>query len=64
MVEAILSAHTRPDLLERHLRAAPGVLARFDWPKAAQTYVACYRAAAGAPMTAEQRTLYEEAIAS
>jgi glycosyltransferase involved in cell wall biosynthesis len=64
MVEAILTANCQPDVLLRHLKAAPGVLARFDWPKAAQAYVACYRAAAGAPMTAEQRTLYDEAVAS
>jgi glycosyltransferase involved in cell wall biosynthesis len=64
IVEAILTADRQPDLLERHLKAAPGVLARFDWPKAARTYVACYRAAAGAGLTAEQRTLYEEAVAS
>jgi glycosyltransferase involved in cell wall biosynthesis len=64
IVDAILTAHRQPDLLERHKRAAPGVLARFSWPKAAETYVACYRAAAGAPMTPEQRTLYDEAVAS
>ena len=36
IVEAILSADRQPDLLEQHLKAAPGVLARFDWPKAAR----------------------------
>jgi glycosyltransferase involved in cell wall biosynthesis len=64
IVEAILTADRRPDLLERHKRAAPAVLSRFCWPKAARTYVACYRSAAGAPMTADQRTLYEQAVAS
>jgi glycosyltransferase involved in cell wall biosynthesis len=64
IVEAILTADRRPDLLERNKRAAPGVLARFSWPKAAQTYVACYRMAAGAPLSADQRALYDEAVAS
>jgi glycosyltransferase involved in cell wall biosynthesis len=64
IVEAMLTADRQPDLLERHLRAAPSVLTRFDWPRAARTYVACYRATAGADLTAEQRALYEEAIAS
>src|SRR4051794_9555675 len=64
IVEAILIADRQPELLEQHKLAAPGVLARFCWPKAARTYVACYRAAAGAPMTVEQQSLYEEATAS
>jgi glycosyltransferase involved in cell wall biosynthesis len=64
IVEAVLTADRQPDLLERNKRAAPGVLARFSWPKAARTYVACYRAAAGAPLTAAQQALYDEAVAS
>jgi glycosyltransferase involved in cell wall biosynthesis len=64
IVAALLTAERQPALLERNRQAAPSVLARFSWPKAAQTYVACYRAAAGVPMTAEQRALFEEAVAS
>ena len=43
-------------------RPAPAALARFSWPKAAATFVACYRAVAGAPLSPEQRALYAEAI--
>jgi glycosyltransferase involved in cell wall biosynthesis len=64
IVEAILTANQQPELLEQHRQAAPGVLARFCWTKAAETYVACYRAAAGAPTTPAQQALYEEAVAS
>ena len=64
IVDAILAAHLQPALLERNLQAAPGVLARFCWPKAAKTYVACYRVAADSPMSADQRSLFEEAVAS
>ena len=64
IVEALLTAHRQPELLEQHKQAAPAVLARFDWERAARTYVACYRAAAGASLTDEQRALYDAAIAS
>ena len=64
IVEALLTAHQQPELLEQNKRAAPATLARFCWPRAARTYVACYRAAAGARLTDEQRSLYEQAIAS
>jgi glycosyltransferase involved in cell wall biosynthesis len=64
MVEAILRARREPELLEQHRRAAPKQLARFCWQRAARTYVACYRAAAGATLTPEQRALYDEAVAS
>jgi glycosyltransferase involved in cell wall biosynthesis len=64
IADALLAAHRQPDLLERLRRAAPAALARYDWPRAARTYVACYRAVAGAPLTREQQALYDEAIAS
>jgi glycosyltransferase involved in cell wall biosynthesis len=64
IVEALLIAHKQPELLERNRRAAPVTLARFCWPRAARTYVACYRVAAGAPLSDEQQSLYEQAVAS
>jgi glycosyltransferase involved in cell wall biosynthesis len=64
MVETLAAAYHQPDLLERTRRAAPASLARFSWPKAAATFVACYRAVAGRPLDPEQQRLYEEAIAS
>jgi glycosyltransferase involved in cell wall biosynthesis len=62
IVEALLAAESQPDLLERTREAAPATLARFSWPKAAATFVACYRAVAGAPLSDEQQALYAEAI--
>ena len=41
--------------------AAPSTLARFSWPKAAATFVACYRSVGGLPLDPEQARLYEEA---
>jgi len=64
IVEALLTARRQPELLERRREAAPAALARFDWDRAARTYVACYRAAAGARLTDAQRALYDAAIAS
>ena len=64
IVEALLTAQRRPELLEEHQRAAPATLDRFSWPRAARTYLACYRAAAGARLSDEQRSLYEQAVAS
>jgi glycosyltransferase involved in cell wall biosynthesis len=64
IVEALLTAHRQPELLDRNRRAAPAVLARFSWPRAARTYVACYRAVAGAPVSAEQRALYDAAVSA
>jgi glycosyltransferase involved in cell wall biosynthesis len=63
IVAALLLAERDPALLERCRRAAPAQLARFDWPRAARTYLACYRVAAGAPLDAEGRALFEEAVA-
>lgn len=62
IVAALLRAYREPDLLARLLEAAPGALARFDWPRAARTYAACYRVAAGAPVTAEQQALFDAAV--
>ncbi|MFN8633098.1 MAG: glycosyltransferase family 1 protein [Chloroflexota bacterium] len=64
IVEAILRADRQPALLEKTRRAAPAALARFCWPRAARTYVACFRAVAGASLTPEQQALYDEAVAS
>jgi len=64
IVEALLAVEREPELLDRARRAAPAVLARFSWPKAAATFVACYRAVAGVPLSPEQRALYDEAIGS
>lgn len=64
LVDAVLTAHREPEQLEQYRRAAPGVLARFSWPRAARAYVACYRVAAGAALSPEQRALYEEAVSS
>src|SRR5439155_18414675 len=63
IVEALLAAHQRPALLEQCRLAGPAVLARFDWPKAARTYVACYRAAAGASLSPDEQALFDEAVA-
>ena len=64
IVDALRTAHRRPEVLDRCRQAAPGVLARFSWPRAARTYVACYRVVAGTPLSPEQRALYEEAVTS
>jgi glycosyltransferase involved in cell wall biosynthesis len=64
IVETLAAAHRQPDLLERARRAAPATLARFSWPKAAATFVACYRAVGGLPLDPEQARLYEEAVTS
>ena len=64
IVDALLVAERQPDLLRSTLRAAPAALARCAWPKAAATFLACYRAVAGAPLSPEQRALYAEATAS
>jgi glycosyltransferase involved in cell wall biosynthesis len=64
IVDALLTAERQPDVLERQRQAAPAVLARFSWPMAAATFIACYRAVAGAALSPEQRALYAEAIES
>jgi glycosyltransferase involved in cell wall biosynthesis len=64
IVEALLTAEREPELLERTRRNAPAALARHAWPKAAATFVACYRAVAGAALTPEQQALYAEATES
>ena len=64
IADALRAAERRPDLLEKTRQSAPAALARFAWPRAAATFVACYRAVAGAPLSPEQQTLYAEATAS
>jgi glycosyltransferase involved in cell wall biosynthesis len=64
IVEALVTAHRHPELLDRCRQAAPAQLERFSWPRAARTYVACYRAAAGASLTLEQRAMYEAAVSA
>lgn len=63
IVDALLFAERQPDRLRATLQAAPASLARCAWPKAAATFIACYRAVAGAPLSPEQRALYAEATA-
>ena len=62
IVAALLANERDPERLTTTLTAAPAVLDRFAWPRAAATFVACYRAVAGAPLSPEQRALYDEAI--
>lgn len=66
-VEAIVGALRRgleePELLAALRERAPAVLDRFSWERAAATFVACYRHAAGAPLTAAQAALLAEATA-
>jgi glycosyltransferase involved in cell wall biosynthesis len=62
IVGALRKAHEHPEILARSLEQAPATLARFSWPKAARTYFACYRAAAGQALTTEEQSLYDEAI--
>lgn len=64
IVEALLTVERQPGLLRQRQQAAPAALARFSWPKAAATFIACYRAVAGAPLSPEQRALYAEAVES
>jgi glycosyltransferase involved in cell wall biosynthesis len=64
IIEALLLAEREPERLQQTLAAAPAALGRYSWPKAAATFVACYRAVAGAPLTHEQQALYAEAIES
>ena len=49
IVEALLTSHQQPGLLSVADRPRQPPSPSFDWPRAARTYVACYRAAAGAP---------------
>jgi glycosyltransferase involved in cell wall biosynthesis len=64
LVDALLAAYRDPSVLERTRQAAPAALARLSWPKAAATFVACYRAIAGLPLTPQHASLYAEAIES
>jgi glycosyltransferase involved in cell wall biosynthesis len=64
IVEALLVAERQPVLLEQTKQAAPAALARGAWPTAAGTFVACYRAVAGAELTLAQQALYVRAIES
>jgi glycosyltransferase involved in cell wall biosynthesis len=64
IVEALLTVERQPGLVRKRQQAAPAVLARFSWPKAAATFIACYRAVAGAPLSPEQQALYAEATES
>jgi glycosyltransferase involved in cell wall biosynthesis len=64
LIDALLAAHRDPATLERVRQAAPAALARLSWPKAAATFVACYRVVGGLPLSADQASLYAEAIES
>ena len=63
IVDALLAAERHPERFEKARQAAPAALARCAWPRAAAMFVACYRAVAGAPLSAEQQALYDEATA-
>jgi glycosyltransferase involved in cell wall biosynthesis len=66
-VEAIAGVLRRgldePELLAALRERAATVLDRFSWDRAAATFVACYRHAAGAPLDAAQAALLAEATA-
>jgi glycosyltransferase involved in cell wall biosynthesis len=62
IVDALLLAERQPELLRKRAERSAAVLTRFDWSKAAATFVACYRAVAGAPLSPGQRALYDEAV--
>jgi glycosyltransferase involved in cell wall biosynthesis len=62
IADALREACEHPEMLSRPLEKAPATLARFSWPKAARTYFACYRAAAGQALTTEEQSMYDEAI--
>ena len=64
MVETLLTAETQPSIVAHTRQTAPAALARFSWPKAAATFVACYRAVGGVRLSPEQQALYDEAINS
>ena len=65
--EAIAAALGRalgePKLLTALRERAPAVLARCSWRRAADTFVACYRRVAGAPLAEDQAALLAEATA-
>ena len=58
---AIRRMLSEPELLATLRERAPAVLARFSWQRAAATFVASYRHAAGRPLDAHQATLLAEA---
>lgn len=64
IADALLQAERQPERLAEARKSAQAALARFSWPKAAATFVACYRAVGGATLSPEQRALYTEAIES
>lgn len=64
IADALLLAERQPDRLAEARNAAPAALARFSWPRAVETFIACYRAVGGAPLTPDQQQRYDEAIAS
>jgi glycosyltransferase involved in cell wall biosynthesis len=61
IVQAMARAVDDPRLLDDLRSRGAAVLARFSWDKARPTFIACYRYAAGQPLTAEERTLLAEA---
>ena len=64
LVAALLAAHNDGSILAKLRQAAPAALGRLSWPKAAATFVACYRAVGGLPLSPEHARLYAEAIES
>lgn len=63
-VDAILDALSHAvngrDALDRVASLGPAILSRYNWEKAAKTFVACYRHAAGRPLSEEQGGLLRE----
>jgi glycosyltransferase involved in cell wall biosynthesis len=62
IVDALLLAERQPELLRARAERSAAVLTRFDWSNAAATFVACYRAVAGAPLSPGQQARFDEAI--
>ena len=60
---ALRRALDEPELLAALRERAPAVLARFSWQRAAASFVACYRHAAGRPLDDSQAALLAEATA-
>jgi len=58
----LLAAERDPGRLERARASAPTTLARFSWPKAAATFIACYRAVGGRDLDSTQTQLFQEAV--
>jgi hypothetical protein len=61
IVDALLLAVRRPEVITAPLTRAASNLARFSWDRAAASFVATYRAAAGLSLNAAQQAVFDEA---